>query len=176
MNMMRAQNLLTAVRLEAKSSADGAATPPPHNHNPSPSSITTPLLSVSKPSWIVRTESNVQREPRKKPDPPCVVCRGSGRVDCHNCHGIGRTNCTHLTLLPKGEWPKWCKDCGGSGLSYCSRCLGTGEYRYIMGFHFMKMNTDQPGDTERYQVQQKPRARSPADLLQSDELDSSCER
>lgn len=37
-----------------------------------------------------------------------------------------------------------CRTCGGSGLSYCSRCLGTGEYRYVMGFHFMKMGS---GDT-----------------------------
>ncbi|XWS65742.1 hypothetical protein CRYUN_Cryun05aG0139300 [Craigia yunnanensis] len=53
-----------------------------------------------------------------------------------------RTNHAHLEMLPKGEWPKWCRTCGGSGLSYCSRCLGTGEYRYIMGFHFMKRDAD----------------------------------
>lgn len=34
-------------------------------------------------------QSNVQREKHKKPDPPCVVCGGSGRVDCHNCQGRG---------------------------------------------------------------------------------------
>ncbi|XP_020248169.1 uncharacterized protein LOC109825707 [Asparagus officinalis] len=97
---------------------------------------------LSKPSWIVKSESNVRLEKFRKPDPPCVVCDGSGRVDCHHCRGRGRTNCVHLVLLPEGEWPKWCKVCGGSGLGYCNRCLGTGEYRDIMGFHFMKMNTN----------------------------------
>ncbi|XLT49232.1 hypothetical protein HN873_041836, partial [Arachis hypogaea] len=67
---------------------------------------------------------------------------GSGRVDCHQCRGKGRTNQVHLEMLPKGEWPKWCRTCGGSGLGYCSRCLGTGEYRYIMGFHFMNRDDD----------------------------------
>ncbi|KAF5731577.1 hypothetical protein HS088_TW18G00257 [Tripterygium wilfordii] len=100
-------------------------------------------LSVPKPSWIVRTESNVRKMVRKKPDPPCVVCNGRGAVDCTYCRGRGRTNCVHLTMLPNGEWPKWCRDCGGSGLGLCSRCLGTGEYRHIMGFNFMKMDSDQ---------------------------------
>ncbi|XP_064952869.1 uncharacterized protein LOC135606060 isoform X1 [Musa acuminata AAA Group] len=122
-------------------------------------------LAVSKPSWIVRTEgsgfysevssairsgglckntflSNVRREKMKRPDPPCVVCDGSGRIDCHYCRGRGRTNCLDLIMLPKGEWPKWCKVCGGSGLGHCNRCLGTGEYRDVMGFHFMKNNRD----------------------------------
>ncbi|KAK6786490.1 hypothetical protein RDI58_015015 [Solanum bulbocastanum] len=102
-----------------------------------------PLLSVSKPYWIVRTESNVRKERRKQPDPPCVVCKGNGRVECYHCHGRGRTNFVDLEMLPRGEWPKWCKSCGGSGLGYCSRCLGTGEYRYIMGFHFMRRD-DEP--------------------------------
>ncbi|EPS65601.1 hypothetical protein M569_09180, partial [Genlisea aurea] len=91
-----------------------------------------------KPSWVVRTESNVRKESIQKPDPACVICEGSGRVCCRYCHGRGRTNRVQLEMLPKGEWPKWCRDCGGSGLGFCSRCLGTGEYRYIMGFKFMK--------------------------------------
>ncbi|XP_077244923.1 dnaJ/Hsp40 cysteine-rich domain superfamily protein [Tasmannia lanceolata] len=99
-------------------------------------------FAVSKPSWIVKTESNVWKEERKMPYPPCVICRGNGRVDCQHCQGRGRTNCVHLAMLPKGKWPKWCKTCGGSGLGYCSRCLGTGEYRDIMGFHFMKMDAN----------------------------------
>ncbi|RYR30014.1 hypothetical protein Ahy_B01g054780 [Arachis hypogaea] len=94
------------------------------------------------PSWVVITESNVKKKRRKKPDPHCVVCEGSGRVDCHQCCGKGRTNKVHLEMLPKGEWPKWCRTCGGSGLGYCSRCLGIGEYRYIMGFHFMNRDND----------------------------------
>ncbi|KAH0465753.1 hypothetical protein IEQ34_005856 [Dendrobium chrysotoxum] len=39
----------------------------------------------------------------------------------------GRTNHVNLVMLPKGEWPRWCKACGGSGLDYCNRCLGTGS-------------------------------------------------
>ncbi|KAG2574325.1 hypothetical protein PVAP13_7KG321850 [Panicum virgatum] len=39
-------------------------------------------------------------------------------------------------MLPKGEWPHWCRICGGSGLDYCFLCHGTGEYREPMGFHF----------------------------------------
>lgn len=85
----------------------------------------------------------MQKKRRKKPDPPCEVCEGSGRVGCHQCRGRGRTNQVHLEMLPKGEWPEWCRTCGGSGLSYCSRCLGTGEYRGIMGFHFMKMGNNE---------------------------------
>ncbi|XP_042473121.1 uncharacterized protein LOC122055648 isoform X1 [Zingiber officinale] len=126
-------------------------------------------LAVSKPSWVVRTASNVRREKMKKPDPPCVVCAGSGRIDCHNCQGRGlhsscinsaylpdpnidlyclhklyrRTNCLELAMLPKGEWPRWCKVCSGSGLDYCNRCLGTGEYRDIMGFHLRKTKPPQ---------------------------------
>ncbi|XP_020704037.2 uncharacterized protein LOC110115202, partial [Dendrobium catenatum] len=87
-------------------------------------------------------QSNVRKEKIRKPDTPCVVCSGSGRVDCRHCQGRGRTNHVNLVMLPKGEWPQWCKVCGGSGLDYCNRCLGTGEYRDVMGFHFMKMDTN----------------------------------
>ncbi|KAF2542388.1 hypothetical protein F2Q68_00032421 [Brassica cretica] len=47
-----------------------------------------------------------------------------------------------MEMLPRGEWPKWCRSCGGSGLCECSRCLGTGEYRYIMGFRFLNKHGD----------------------------------
>ncbi|KAK9273721.1 hypothetical protein L1049_018531 [Liquidambar formosana] len=117
--------------------------------------------------------SNVRKAERKKPDPPCVVCKGSGRVDCHHCHGRGRTNYVHLVMLPKGEWPKWCKTCGGSGLSYCSRCLGTGEYRYLMGFHFMKKDADDTQVHKRYQVRGNAGAHSAADLLLNQEQSNS---
>ncbi|KAG0488454.1 hypothetical protein HPP92_007265 [Vanilla planifolia] len=96
----------------------------------------------SRSSWIVRTESNVRKEKIRKPDPPCMVCAGTGRVNCRQCEGRGRTNCVNLAVLPKGQWPRWCKVCGGSGLGYCNRCLGTGEYNDIMGFHFMKMDSN----------------------------------
>ncbi|WCJ23087.1 DnaJ/Hsp40 cysteine-rich domain superfamily protein [Euphorbia peplus] len=117
-----------------------------NNHNneknmnipkPSPQNPGLPFLSFAKPSWLVKSESNVRKETSKKPEPSCVVCLGSGRVDCLDCCGKGRRNHVDSEMLPAGEWPKWCKTCGGSGLGYCSRCLGTGEYRYIMGFHFM---------------------------------------
>ncbi|KAJ6329675.1 hypothetical protein OIU76_004977 [Salix suchowensis] len=109
--------------------------------------------------------SNIRREIRKRPDPPCEVCHGTGRVDCPPCSGQGRINSVRLAMLPKGEWPKWCRTCGGSGLSYCSRCLGTGEYRYIMGFHFM-MASD---DTKNHPQQHQSTAARP---LNGEDLDS----
>ncbi|KAJ6319295.1 hypothetical protein OIU78_014837 [Salix suchowensis] len=122
-------------------------------------------FTLTKPSWVVRTESNIRREIRKRPDPPCEVCHGTGRVDCPPCSGQGRINSVRLAMLPKGEWPKWCRTCGGSGLSYCSRCLGTGEYRYIMGFHFM-MASD---DTKNHPQQHQSTAARP---LNGEDLDS----
>uniref|UniRef100_A0ACD5V4H1 Uncharacterized protein n=1 Tax=Avena sativa TaxID=4498 RepID=A0ACD5V4H1_AVESA len=92
--------------------------------------------SVSKPSWVVRTESNVRRERPKRREPPCTICKGTGAIDCRICSGRGRVNHVNLVMLPKGEWPQWCQICGGSGLDYCHRCHGTGEYREPMGFHF----------------------------------------
>ncbi|XP_022964367.1 uncharacterized protein LOC111464401 [Cucurbita moschata] len=159
--------VLPAVQLKA---TDSNGVIPPSN------STSFPRLSIPKPSWIVRTESNVRREKRKKPDPPCAICHGSGRVDCHDCCGRGRTNSVHLEMLPKGEWPKWCRACGGSGLGYCSRCLGTGEYRYIMGFQFMKMedNENETQDVMKYENQTNQQRRGPggAESLLHDESSS----
>ncbi|PON63621.1 Heat shock protein DnaJ, cysteine-rich domain containing protein [Parasponia andersonii] len=151
---VRVLSLSPAVRFEA-TSLNGPPVPHPRNTNP------TPRLSFTKPSWV----SNVQKEEKNKPDPPCVVCMGSGRTDCHTCHGKGRTNCTHLEMLPKGEWPKWCKTCGGSGLGYCPRCLGTGEYRYIMGFHFMKRDVNHTQD-HNSEVLSDQKRRSVADFYE----------
>ncbi|ONI22161.1 hypothetical protein PRUPE_2G111200 [Prunus persica] len=109
--------------------------------------------------------SNVHREVRRKPDPPCEVCTGSGRVNCHDCYGTGRTNSVDMQMLPKGEWPKWCRTCGGSGLGYCSRCLGTGEYRYIMGFQFMKMDSSHNQDNKN-EVQRNQDRRTAADFYE----------
>nr|XP_023886192.1 uncharacterized protein LOC111998315 [Quercus suber]POE68724.1 hypothetical protein CFP56_17604 [Quercus suber] len=161
-------SIAAAVRLEAAKSngAPAPPLPPPRNPKPSPH---LPYLSFTKPSLVVTTESNVRKEKRKKPDPPCVVCQGSGRVDCHQCCGRGRTNHVRLAILPKGEWPKWCRTCGGSGLGYCSRCLGTGEYRYIMGFHFMKTDNDNAQDQKKCEVQGDQKRRSAADLLLNEE-------
>ncbi|CAL9081266.1 unnamed protein product [Musa textilis] len=144
---------LASAHRTASMTAFVAALPAPPGDSAASSSVFLPRyengssrLAVSKPSWIVRTESNVRRQKMKRPDPPCVVCDGSGRIDCHYCRGRGRTNCLDLIMLPKGEWPKWCKVCGGSGLGHCDRCLGTGEYRDVMGFHFMKNTRDSTYD------------------------------
>ncbi|RAL53973.1 unnamed protein product [Cuscuta campestris] len=126
----------------SRSSRDGGAS----SSNAQKTTVRTPLLSASKRSWVVKTQYNVGREWRNKANPPCVVCGGSGRVDCDRCNGRGRTNHVELEMLPKGHWPKWCRCCGGSGLSNCSRCLGTGEYRHIMGFDFMFSQSTNGGD------------------------------
>ncbi|CAB4269330.1 unnamed protein product [Prunus armeniaca] len=159
---LRSLSSFTAVRFEAPKS-NGAPIPPPRHQDP------LPRLSVTKPSWVVRTEasyqSNVHREVRRKPDPPCEVCTGSGRVNCHDCYGTGRTNSVDMRILPKGEWPKWCRTCGGSGLGYCSRCLGTGEYRYLMGFQFMKMDSSHNRDNKN-EVQRNQDRRTAADFYE----------
>ncbi|XP_022155760.1 uncharacterized protein LOC111022804 [Momordica charantia] len=159
----RAPIVLAAVVQLKATDSNGVTPPPPRNSTPFP------RLSIPKPSWIVKTESNVRREKRKKPDPPCVKCNGSGRVDCHHCCGRGRTNFVHLEMLPKGEWPKWCRTCGGSGLGYCSRCLGTGEYRYIMGFQFMKMENNETEDLKKNENQANQQHHRSADSLLNDE-------
>lgn len=91
-------------------------------------------------SLKVKTEENVKLEPRVLPDPPCVVCKGHGRVKCHRCAGRGRLNFQEQAMLPKGEWPHWCWDCRGCGMSFCALCLGTGEKRGVIGFHFPDVN------------------------------------
>ncbi|KAL2892661.1 Chaperone protein DnaJ [Bienertia sinuspersici] len=135
---------------------------------PRKTSTNSHFLSLPKPSLLVRTQSNVRKERRRKPEPSCVVCDGTGRVDCHQCQGRGRTNYTNLTMLPKGEWPKWCKTCGGSGLGYCPRCLGTGEYRDIMGFHFMKREANNPPKQTSGQFDRNTEPLTAADLLLSE--------
>ncbi|KAH0980761.1 hypothetical protein GBA52_007938 [Prunus armeniaca] len=96
---LRSLSSFTAVRFEAPKS-NGAPIPPPRHQDP------LPRLSVTKPSWVVRTEasyqSNVNREVRRKPDPPCEVCTGSGRVNCHECYGTGQTQLT-CEYSPKGN-------------------------------------------------------------------------
>ncbi|XP_043716649.1 uncharacterized protein LOC122664747 isoform X2 [Telopea speciosissima] len=56
-------------------------------------------LSSSKASCVVRTESNVWKERHKKPDPPCIVCEGSGRVKCHHCQGRGAILVEEVALV-----------------------------------------------------------------------------
>lgn len=58
-----------------------------------------------------------------------------------------------------------CRTCGGSGLDYCPRCLGTGEYRYIMGFHFMKMDADNNQD-HKNDIQRNQKRCSVADFYE----------
>ncbi|KAA8520382.1 hypothetical protein F0562_014638 [Nyssa sinensis] len=145
-------SLLTALRFETSNSSNGVPAP----RNPDQP---LPRLSVSKPSWVIRTESNVQKEQRK--EARSTLC--------------GRTNCVNLAMLPKRGMAKMvrCRTCGRSGLGYCSRCLGTGEYRYIMGFHFMKKDTDHVQDGKKYQVRDNPGFQSAADLLLNDEKSNS---
>ncbi|GAQ83554.1 chaperone DnaJ-domain superfamily protein [Klebsormidium nitens] len=100
-------------------------------------------LSPGKRRRIVKTESNVQRMRRKRPQPECSICEGSGKVECDRCCGRGRLNHTNLAMLPKGEWPQWCWSCRGSGLAFCNRCLGTGERRGLIGFRM-----PEPGDPD----------------------------
>lgn len=92
----------------------------------------------------VKSEENVKLEARVIPDPPCVVCKGHGRVKCGRCAGRGRLNFKEQPMLPKGEWPQWCWDCRGCGMSYCTRCLGTGEKRGKIGFHFPDDDDESP--------------------------------
>ncbi|KAL0690780.1 hypothetical protein Bca4012_090459 [Brassica carinata] len=98
--------------------------------------------TVSAMQGSVDMKENCGAKTSRKEKGRCVICHGTGRVDCFNCSGKGRTNCVDMEMLPRGEWPKWCRSCGGSGLCECSRCLGTGEYRYIMGFRFLNKHDD----------------------------------
>lgn len=102
-----------------------------------------------------------------------MVCNGSGRIDCGDCYGRGRTNYTNLVILPKGEWPKWCKTCGGSGLGYCHRCLGTGVYRDNIGFRFRNMESNDSQDGTKCQIGKKPVHMTAADWLVSRALPES---
>ncbi|XP_031482880.1 uncharacterized protein LOC116252630 isoform X2 [Nymphaea colorata] len=56
----------------------------PHSPFPPPSPF-----RLSKPTWVVKTESNVWKEKVEKPEPPCVICHGTGRVHCQRCQGKG---------------------------------------------------------------------------------------
>lgn len=42
--------------------------------------------------WIVKTESNVRKEPRLLPEPSCTVCKGPGKVRCSRCSGQSQLN------------------------------------------------------------------------------------
>ncbi|KAG8363122.1 hypothetical protein BUALT_BualtUnG0002500 [Buddleja alternifolia] len=123
-------------------------------------------------------ESNVRKENIRKADPPCVSVEEAVELIAtlqwkRIFSDSGRTNLIELTMLPKGEWPKWCRSCGGSGLGYCSRCLGTGEYRYIMGFQFMHKDTEQLQDNQLYRVLDRRSSRSFTDVLLNDDCSDS---
>ncbi|CAF2154387.1 unnamed protein product, partial [Brassica napus] len=63
-------------------------------------------LQVTPPETRIRA-CGAKTETRRKEKGRCVICHGTGRVDCFNCSGKGRTNCVDMEMLPKGEWPKW---------------------------------------------------------------------
>lgn len=102
---------------------------------------------------IVHTSSgipNVDKPPL--PPNPCSKCKGTGKITCGNCNGVGthilvwlpacmpqlaqpgRVNYTTHAVLPKGVFPKWCAFCRSSGRWYCERCMGTGVHRDPIGF------------------------------------------
>ncbi|XP_010275308.1 PREDICTED: uncharacterized protein LOC104610406 isoform X1 [Nelumbo nucifera] len=115
--------LITSINAEAAPS-NGV----PRNQNP------LPRLSFSRPSWVVRTESNVRKEEKNKPYPPCVVCRGSGRVKCCHCQGRG------LEVIPYPIIHYFLPDLGlavGMVLVVASVAWGP-EFRNIMRLHSMK--------------------------------------
>lgn len=50
------------------------------------------------------------------PDPPCVVCNGTGRVACPECDGEGEYACHSCGQAVT------CKDCKGTGEIECEEC------------------------------------------------------
>ncbi|KFK39093.1 hypothetical protein AALP_AA3G200300 [Arabis alpina] len=46
-------------------------------------------LYLNKPSWIVTTQCSAKTKTKRKEKGRCVVCHGTGRVDCFNCNGKG---------------------------------------------------------------------------------------
>uniref|UniRef100_A0A2P2JMG0 Uncharacterized protein LOC105643279 n=1 Tax=Rhizophora mucronata TaxID=61149 RepID=A0A2P2JMG0_RHIMU len=68
-----------------------------------------------------------------------------------------------------------CRTCHGSGLDYCSRCLGTGEYRYIMGFRFMKMDIEDTQGRKNQKHDSRPRPNGTAEqFLDGGHFTSNC--
>lgn len=59
MAVVMAASSLSTVRSEATSAGNGA--PAPDNRKPPRPASARPLLSVSKPTWIVRTEACISR-------------------------------------------------------------------------------------------------------------------
>ncbi|KAL0027584.1 hypothetical protein WJX77_012507 [Trebouxia sp. C0004] len=74
-----------------------------------------------EPVWV-GTHKGVPNVAVVKPDNPCKICLGKGKVTCGTCEGKGRTNGLQYRMLPSGMWPIWCKSCRGSGLWYCQSC------------------------------------------------------
>lgn len=59
---------------------------------------------------------------------PCVLCSGSGRIECRVCDGTG-VNSIYKDLSPvmKGFSKPYCEGCDGNGWITCGRCHGTGQ-------------------------------------------------
>lgn len=88
----------------------------------------------NRPPMTVKPKRFHRVPPSEQPKDPCVECEGSGRVECPQCKGRGRTNLVDQAMLPKSVWPEWCEYCSGSGKINCSRCQGLGKFRQKIGF------------------------------------------
>ncbi|KAL0022077.1 hypothetical protein WJX79_003385 [Trebouxia sp. C0005] len=126
----------------------GSATHHPKRSGVRPLTAAWSGFSSSKPPepvWV-ETHRGVPNVAVVKPENPCKVCLGKGKVTCGTCEGKGRTNGLQYRMLPSGMWPTWCKSCRGSGLWYCQRCMGTGVKRDPIGFRLPHEASDSDED------------------------------
>ncbi|KAJ7539351.1 hypothetical protein O6H91_11G088500 [Diphasiastrum complanatum] len=79
---IRSSNVVAQMCMEVSSSSNGHPTDLHFDLMGSP-------FTKCKSKMIVKTESGVKREKLTKPDPPCVVCGGTGKTDCFMCDGRG---------------------------------------------------------------------------------------
>ncbi|KAF4391008.1 hypothetical protein F8388_024840, partial [Cannabis sativa] len=154
--VVRMLSLCTTVRLEA-TGLNEASQPHPRQTYP------TPRLSFAKPSWVVRTEASdplhvqmfIEKKRKRQIHLVWSAWGVEGLVATLAREEGGRTvhtlKCSRRGSGQNGEALNsletvLCRTCGGSGLDYCPRCLGTGEYRYVMGFQFMKRDVSHTQD------------------------------
>jgi len=56
----------------------------------------------------------------------CQVCRGTGRIPCSSCNGVGYTEHMGYQYGQYGTVVDVCRICGGTGSRTCTTCGGTG--------------------------------------------------